>query len=744
MKITEYKEDTCCKNKEVEEEEEQHQHNKQIIENDINLTKLSIETQSNNTIIKAVGRGDQTDALKLLNDDNSLVFASSSDQYGTTILHLASQMKMYRLVKVLLNIIYDNDQLEFDIDQKDINGNTALHYACSSSINELLNNSSSSNNSNSNNIPISPIVKVNTEYLNDSKSTRAHIVTLLLERGATPDLLNNNNMSPMHLASKEIDFDTVQLLSSYNAKPTPHYKKIDISSYSLKLQSLLPLTKYEESRLEEKKQSIHSKIDPATKGIKGPSCLHYSLSNLKLIKSISLDICNTATTAVQGKDIDIKFEKQHPLLKLIKLFGDLLWNANEIDETTGRNAFSQFIHTWPCTEEQVSELVESKEQEVMFSKLVFGIVRMLCQSDRFDLSRCNELSVFKTDNDMAETPLGLCALYPAKILVLQQILNYLLTCTPVNVQHQVIESVNSKGQTALFLACSIGNHQAVNELLEAGANPNALDSFGQSVFHETLEFSHYDIAKKLVMCGADVNKPMSVYPQSTPLHIVAQQGDLDMFDFLIKHGALLDSLDGEKQTVLQVTQNPDITDYINAHVQVTLIQRCQVVLPKYDFSNQLLIHLATQYGSSTQLAQQQLKNSVITKHDQSPTCCCSQASITINNAKNHSIRFKLRCRGEPFFKYMTLYHKTFVHLVGIIQNRYKSSIALNSTPLVTQSTSNINTNNTLYHDSIQQFNNQYIKSIVLLPNVLITQDDDLYYLKDDDEIEVDFKVHLFK
>ncbi|KAK5582915.1 hypothetical protein RB653_004504 [Dictyostelium firmibasis] len=790
-----------------------------------------------------LNKGEMDECIELIEKDHSLVF-STEDHYGMTILHLASQKKMRRLVKRILDIVSDDDLLstKFNIDTVDLNNNTALHYACTSSINDITTLTQQQQqqqqqqsiepiNNNNNSSDINSFM-----YLKEKKSNRYSIVKLLLERGASSSISNKMNLLPIHLSCKEVDFKIVELLiDNHNDRMVnmmePQAKVLDSINFSLLFQSLQNssdkfLTNHEKERNEKKKDIILSKIDPTLKCIKnGPNCLHYSLSNLKRIKEVTLSLflsfittdnnspissCSSSSSSSStsptistsnsptqiSQDLSM-LERNHPLIKLIKLLLQKSCKPNHIDETTGKTPFHQFIEIFPTEENDLIEFLKIDDQQVqqilqqrqpqlqsppqqnfiienhhreefknMISNLIYSITRLF-QQHKYDFTLSSQKSIMESDKDIEETPLGQCCIYPTKKFILEQILNFFKNQQQSNnntnsnnnlYNEKIINSINSRGQPPLFIACSYGNIECVDLLLENGADPNIKDKYGSTMLHESLNFKHYEIVKKLVLCGANVNEKMSVFPQSAPLHIAASQLSFEMCHFFVEHGALLNVLDSEKQTpkdiVLQQHQQillstnqdeienyQELKDFFEFHIQINLVEISSFVVFKGDYKKKIreFIHskernskIVDKYmeqifsdsnnmnntndgnndGDQKKL-KEEILDQLVSNND--------QIQIPLKEIKSSTKRIKIKSSKDILFKYVNLYHQTFNHLLHIIQNRFKPSTTSNEI-------------------TIEQFEKNFIKSITLLPNVSLNSKDDqnLDFIRDDDEIVIEF------
>lgn len=142
-----------------------------------------------------------------------------------------------------------------------------------------------------------------------------------------------------------------------------------------------------------------------------------------------------------------------------------------------------------------------------------------------------------------------------------------------------IDAVNSRNETALFLAIDNGytevasylidsnadpdiiteyedtalrqslvenNIQIFMKLVEAGADLNILDDYGNSVLAESIDDEKFDYARILIDAGADVNlKEGSGY---TPLYEACDESDTELVRLLIENGADVNSLNGRYNT----------------------------------------------------------------------------------------------------------------------------------------------------------------------------------------------------
>jgi ankyrin repeat protein len=100
-----------------------------------------------------------------------------------------------------------------------------------------------------------------------------------------------------------------------------------------------------------------------------------------------------------------------------------------------------------------------------------------------------------------------------------------------------INAFSDDGFTPLGLACYFGHEEIARYLLLKGAEVNlpSQNSFGVYPLHSAAAANNLDITKIVLEAGADVN----VRQQSgfTPLHAAAQHGNIEMLILLLEAGA---------------------------------------------------------------------------------------------------------------------------------------------------------------------------------------------------------------
>ncbi|WP_133134401.1 ankyrin repeat domain-containing protein, partial [Legionella santicrucis] len=119
-----------------------------------------------------------------------------------------------------------------------------------------------------------------------------------------------------------------------------------------------------------------------------------------------------------------------------------------------------------------------------------------------------------------------------------------------------INARNKKGQSALHLATLMADKKSISTLIARGINVNIQDKDGNTALIHALETVLYkdknevgrDIAKQLITAQAKLD--IKDEDENTPLIIAVQNKDLAMVNYLLEHGACLETFDAHMKTAL--------------------------------------------------------------------------------------------------------------------------------------------------------------------------------------------------
>ncbi len=170
---------------------------------------------------------------------------------------------------------------------------------------------------------------------------------------------------------------------------------------------------------------------------------------------------------------------------------------------------------------------------------------------------------------------GMCRLVLAWVSLIPgclrgvQVVGQLLQCTPdelhaaaeendaprlryltnLGLAADVIDGVNAEGFTALGGAASFDNVAAMDVLLDAGADIDALDGHQWTALGTAAHGGNDNVAWHLLQHGASVDKPMGETGW-TALMAAAQEGHASMISMLLQHGADVNARDTGGYTAL--------------------------------------------------------------------------------------------------------------------------------------------------------------------------------------------------
>jgi len=120
--------------------------------------------------------------------------------------------------------------------------------------------------------------------------------------------------------------------------------------------------------------------------------------------------------------------------------------------------------------------------------------------------------------------------------------------------------ISGDGFSPLGYAAYFGHRQLLKDLLDRGADPNAVsqNDLRVSALHSALSGGHKEMVRDLIACDADVNVASGA--EWTPLHYVAFSGDLETAKFLLEKGAHPNSRNADEKLPTDIARERGFTD----------------------------------------------------------------------------------------------------------------------------------------------------------------------------------------
>ncbi len=162
-----------------------------------------------------------------------------------------------------------------------------------------------------------------------------------------------------------------------------------------------------------------------------------------------------------------------------------------------------------------------------------------------------------------------------------------------------LNAVDGSGQTALHEACGRNETGKAKSLLDVGANPNALNEFGQRPLDITMDHYSYSYDDKpeliahMLLRGASPDISPALETKYAPLHLAAFRGYKDAMLLLIRYNARIDEPDRTPAGLTPLLAAATAGE----RAAVTLLHKAGADILKKDRYGRNALHHAARNGS---------------------------------------------------------------------------------------------------------------------------------------------------
>ena len=615
----------------------------EIVESLLKLNQISINATSRNQatpLMFVFAYGGGLDNMKTLIQYGADINVSFND--GSTLLHYASRYSKQDVVEsslklnqISINAINNNqatplmfacsngghlDNMETliqygaDINARDIDGKTLLHYASRYSKQEIVEfllklNQISVNATNNNQATLLAFACLDGGHLDNMKT--------LLQYGADINVRFNDGSTLLHCASRYSKQDIVEFLLKLN--------QISVNATNNNQATPLMFACFDGGHLDNMETLIQYGADINARDIDGSTLLHYAsryskqeivefLLKLNLV-SVNATNNNQATplmfacsngggvdnmkTLIQyGADINVRFNDGSTLLHYASRYSkqdiiEFLLKLNQISvNATNNNQATPLM--FACSNGDHLDNMETLIQygadinarDIDGKTLLHYASRYSKQEIVESLLKLNQISINATSRNQA-TPLMFVFAYGGGLDNMKTLIQYgadinvsfnngstLLHYASRYSKQEIVESLlklnqisvnatNNNQATPLMFACSNGGHlDNMETLIQYGADINARDIDGETLLHYASRYSKQEIVEFLLKLN-QISINATNNNQATPLMFACfDGGHLDNMETLIQYGADINVRFNDGSTLLHYASRYSKQDII--------------------------------------------------------------------------------------------------------------------------------------------------------------------------------------
>ena len=486
--------------------------NQEVVEFLLKLNEISVNATDNynrTPLMKACYDGGRLDNIKKLIRNGADIQASSSN--GSTVLHFASRYSNQEVVEFLLKLneifvnatdnlnrtplmeaCYDGGRLDnikmliqngADIQARDCDGSTVLHFASRNSNQEVLEFLLKLNE-----ISVNATDNLNRTPLMDAchDGGRLDNVKMLIQNGADIQARDCDGSTVLHFVSRHSNQEVVEFLLKLN--------EISVNATDNYNQTPVVCACFDGGRLDNIKMLIQNGADIQASSSDGSTVLHFAsrYSNQEVVEFL-LKLNEISVNATDNLN-------QTPLMKACYDGGRLdnikMLIQNDADIQASSSNGSTLLHF-------ASQFSTQKVLEFLL--------------------KLNEIAVNATEN-LNRTPLMYACFYSGRLDNIKMLMQ----------NGADIQARDCDGSTVLHFASRNSNQEVVEFLLKLNEiSVNATDNLNQTpVLFACFDGGRLDNMKMLIQNGADIQASSS--NGSTVLHFASRYSNHEVLEFLLK------------------------------------------------------------------------------------------------------------------------------------------------------------------------------------------------------------------
>ena len=433
---------------------------------------------------------------------------NATNKNNITALIIACQKGNVDGISILLNAGADPNIT-------DKNGATCIHHAVGGGCNKdvlerIVNHDADVNVANKKNI---------TALMLACMKENKDAINVLLNTGADPNIANTDGDTCLHYA---VDEDCSKDVLEAILIPG-----VNVNAINKNNRTALMLA-CEKGNKDAINVLLNSGSDSNIADADGDTCLHYAVRNdccievLQVIISHSADVNAANISNVTALMIACQKGNVDAINALLNAGAD-----TNIADADGYTCLYKAIGA-SCSKQTLQAIIDHGADVNVTDKTTTTALMNACQMGNEDA--IDVLLHVLADINNSDTDCYTCLHKAVSAGCNKQVIQAMIDCgVDVN-------ATSNQNKTALMWACEKGNVDAINVLLDAGADPNVLDAEGHSCLHYGVLLNcSEEVLQTLIDHDADMNATNTT--NITALMVACQKGNEDAINVLLKGGA---------------------------------------------------------------------------------------------------------------------------------------------------------------------------------------------------------------